>query len=83
MDVLALIVSVISVVLAALGTWLANKRASEAMAESRKAAASALWSGIQDAVQRFIGFDPSMEPVGERLAKFRIAGIALVDELPD
>lgn len=34
-------------------------------------------------MQRFIGFDPTMEPVGDRLANFRIATIALVDELDD
>ena len=82
MDVLALIVSVTSVALAGLGTWLANKRATEALEEARRAAASALWSDLQDAVQRFIGFDPTMEPIGERLADLRIAGIALVDEMP-
>jgi len=62
---------------------LANRRANEALAESRKAAASALWSGVQEAVQRMIGFDPTSEPVGERLANLRIAMIALIDELPD
>ncbi len=39
------------------------------------------WSQIQRAVQRFIGFDPSQEPVGDRLTDLRIAMIALVDEL--
>ena len=82
MDVLALIVSVTSVALAGLGTWLAHKRATEALEEARKAVASALWSDLQDAVQRFIGFDPTMEPIGERLANLRIAGIALIDEMP-
>lgn len=33
--------------------------------------------------QRFIGFDPTVEPIGDRLANFRIATIALVDELDD
>lgn len=81
MDVIALVVSGISLVVALVGTVLANKRASEAIAESRKAATVALWSGAQEAVQRLIGFDPASEPVGERLANFRIAMIALVDEL--
>ncbi|MCT1957094.1 hypothetical protein [Kocuria rhizophila] len=32
-------------------------------------------------MQRLIGFDPTAEPVGERLANLRIASIALVDQL--
>lgn len=83
MDVIALVVSVLSLAVAGVGTLLANRRANEAIAEARKAAASALWSGIQEAVQRMIGFDPTMGPVGERLQNLRIASIALVDELPD
>lgn len=83
MDVIAIVVSVLSLAVAGVGTVLANRRANEALAESRKAAASALWSGAQEAVQRMIGFDPTLEPVGERLANLRIAMIALVDELPD
>ncbi|MGB7447583.1 MAG: hypothetical protein WA892_00485 [Ornithinimicrobium sp.] len=83
MEAVALVVSVLSLAVAGVGSWLANRRASEAIAESRKAAESALWSGIQEAVQRLIGFDPSMEPIGERLQNLRIAGIALVDEMPE
>ncbi|MFZ1410295.1 MAG: hypothetical protein WAS07_02420, partial [Micropruina sp.] len=64
-------------------TVLANKRAKEAIAESRRAAASAIWSGLQEAVQKMIGFDPASEPIGERLANLRIAMIALVDEMQD
>jgi hypothetical protein len=82
-DAVALALSVLSLAVAGVGTVLANRRANEAIAESRKAAASALWSGIQEAVQGLIGFDPTTEPVGERLQNFRIASIALVDELPD
>ena len=81
MEVLALVISGISLVVATVGTVLANKRASEAIAESRKGATVALWSGAQEAVQRLIGFDPASEAIGERLANFRIAMIALVDEL--
>lgn len=77
----AVILSGLSLVVALVGTALANKRSNEALAESRKAVASALWSGVQQAVQRLIGFDPTMEPIGDRLANFRIATIALVDEL--
>ena len=81
MELAAVILSGVSLVVAIAGTALSNKRSSEALEESRKAAASALWSGVQRAVQRFIGFDPSMEPIGDRLTDLRIATIALVDEL--
>jgi hypothetical protein len=83
MDVIAIVVSVLSLAVAGVGTVLANRRSKEALAESRKAAGSALWSGVQEAVQRMIGFDPTSEPIGERLANLRIATIALVDELSD
>ena len=83
MEVTAVIVSALSLAVAAVGTALATRRANEALAESRKAAASALWSGVQEAVQRLVGFDPTTEPVAERLANLRIAMIALVDGLPD
>lgn len=81
MEALALVLSGISLVVAVVGTVLSNKRASEALVESRKAATVALWSGAQEAVQRLIGFDPASEPIGERLPNLRIAMIALVDEL--
>ena len=81
MEITAIFLSGLSLVVAIAGTALSNKRSSEALNESRKAAASALWSGVQSAVQRFVGFDPSKEPIGERLSDFRIATIALVDEL--
>ncbi|MGW6132358.1 hypothetical protein ACWFNE_20220 [Cellulomonas sp. NPDC055163] len=83
MEFAAVILSGLSLVIAVVGTALANKRSKEALDESRKAAASALWSDVQQAVQRFIGFDPTIEPIGDRLADFRIATIALVDELDD
>ena len=83
MDVIALVVSGLTLAVAVVGTVLSNRRSSEALAESRKAATAALWSGIQEAVQRLIGFDPASEPVGDRLANLRIAMIALVDELDD
>lgn len=83
MDVVAIVISLISLAVAGIGTALANKHAKEALAESRKAAASALWSGAQEAIQRMIGFDPASEPIGERLANLRISTIALVDEMPD
>lgn len=77
----SLVVSVVSVGVAALGTWLAHRRATEAMEESKKAAASALWSDLQAVVQRFLGFDPSMEPHADRFLHFRTTAVALVDEL--
>lgn len=81
MDLAALILSGLSLVIAVVGTALANKRSKEALDESRKAAAGALWAGVQQAVQRFIGFDPSAEPVGDRLITLRVSTIALIDEL--
>jgi CHASE1-domain containing sensor protein len=63
MEALALVLSGISLVVAVVGTVLSNKRASEALAQSRKAATVALWSGVQEAVQRLIGFDPASEPI--------------------
>lgn len=81
MEVAALIVSVLSMLVAFGGTYLSNKRAQEALDESRRAAADARWSALQEAVQRLIGFDPTAEPVGDRLANLRIAMIALVDQL--
>ncbi len=83
MDIAAVVISLISLTVATLGTALANKRAKEAIAESRKAAASALWASVQEAIQRMIGFDPASEHIGERLANLRIAMIALVDEMHD
>ncbi|TKV27425.1 hypothetical protein FDK12_12035 [Arthrobacter sp. NamB2] len=81
MEIIALIVSVLSLGVAFGGTYLSNKRAKEALGESRRAAADARWSALQEAVQRLIGFDPTAEPIGDRLANLRIAMIALIDEL--
>lgn len=81
MDILALVISVLSLTVAGVGTYQANKRAKEAVTESHKAAADARWFAIQEAVQRLIGFDPTAEPVEERLVNLRITGIALVDHL--
>jgi hypothetical protein len=81
MDVLALIFSALSLTVAFGGTYLANKRAKEALDLSRRATADARWSALQEAVQRLIGFDPASEPIGERLANLRISMIGLVDEL--
>lgn len=83
MDFVALVLSGLALVVAVVGTVLSNRRSSEALEESRKAAAAALWSAVQEAVQRLIGFDPTSEPVDDRLANLRISMIALVDELDD
>ncbi|WHF22551.1 hypothetical protein QJS66_21335 [Kocuria rhizophila] len=56
--------SALSLLIAGVGTYQANKRANEALAESRKAAEDARWFAVQEAVQRLIGFDPTAEPVG-------------------
>lgn len=81
MDVIALVISALSLIVAGIGSYQANKRANEALAESRKAAVDARWFALQEAVQRLIGFDPTAEPVGERLANLRITSIALTDQL--
>lgn len=81
MEIFALVISALSLLVAGIGTYQANKRANEAVAESRKSAEDARWFAIQEAVQRLIGFDPTAEPVGERLANLRITAIALVDQL--
>lgn len=81
MEVMALVLSGLSLLVAGVGTVLSNRRSSEALEESRKAAATALWSAVQEAIQRLIGFDPTAEPIGDRLANLRISMIALVDEL--
>lgn len=81
MEVAALVISGLSLLVAGLGTYQANKRASEALVASSKSALDARWSAVQEAVQRLIGFDPTAEPVGERLQNLRITMIALVDQL--
>lgn len=83
MDIAALVISGFAAVIAGIGTILANRRSSEALRESRKAVSTALWSALQEAVQRLVGFDPSVEPVGERLTNLRIAMIDLADEYTD
>lgn len=82
-DIAAFVISVIAVIIAGLGTLLANKRSKEALQESRKAVTTALWSALQEAIQRLVAFDPTTEPVGERLANLRIAMIDLADEYTD
>jgi hypothetical protein len=44
---------------------------------------TAHWQEMQKAVQRFVGFDPMQEAVGERLSDLRSAMIGLVDNLQD
>lgn len=83
MDIAALIISGLAAIIAGLGTIMANRRASEALRESRKAVTTALWSAAQEAVQRLLGFDPTTEPIGERLANLRITMIDLADEYTD
>lgn len=80
-EIAALVISALSLLVAGFGTCLANKRASEALAASRKSVVDARWSAVQEAVQRLIGFDPTAEPVRERLQNLRISMIELVDQL--
>lgn len=81
MEIFALVLSVLSLAVAGVGTYQANRRAKEALAASRRSAVDARWFAIQEAVQRLIGFDPMAEPIKDRLANLRIAMIALVDDL--
>lgn len=77
----SLVVAVGSLCVAGVGTYLSHRRATQALEESKKAAAGAFWADAQAAVQRFIGFDPVREPIEDRLVQLRTAQIALVDEL--
>jgi hypothetical protein len=79
-DTAAFIISGLAAVIAAIGTILANRRANEALRESRKAVTTALWAALQDSVQRFVGFDPANEAIGDRLVNLRINMIELADE---
>lgn len=83
MDILALVIAALSLFVAGIGTYQANKRANEALVEARKSVKDARWFALQEAVQRLIGFDPTAEPVRDRLANLRITSIALVDQLED
>lgn len=80
MDVLALVIAALPLLVSGVGTYQANKRANEALAESSEAAENPHWFAVQEAVQRLIGFDPTAEPVGERLANLCITSIALVGQ---
>ncbi|MFS4506598.1 hypothetical protein ACMA46_10220 [Clavibacter sp. Sh2141] len=80
MDTAALVISVIAVIIAGVGAFLTNRRSKEALRDARKAVTTALWSGVQEAVQRLLGFDPTTGPLNERLANLRIAMIDLADE---
>lgn len=80
-EIVALLISGLSLLLAGVGTYQANKRADEALDAARKSGEDARWFAVQEAVQRLIGFDPTAEPVGERLQNLRITMIALVDQL--
>ncbi|MBP3977011.1 hypothetical protein KAF39_05075 [Microbacterium sp. BLY] len=83
MDVIALIVAGLSLCVSFVGTILSNRRSKDALALAQRAAIDARWSALQEAVQRLIGFDPTADPIEERLINLRIAMVALVDELPD
>ena len=81
MDIIAPVISALSLMVVGIGTYQANKRAKEALVESHRATADARWFALQETGQRFTGFYLTAEPVGERLASLRIALIALVDQL--
>lgn len=81
MEILALVIASLSLLVAVVGTYLANARAKEALDLSRSTAVDTQWSAAQAAVHHLIGFDPSAEPIKDRLTNLRIATIALVDAL--
>lgn len=81
MDLAAIIISGLALIVALGGTFLSNKRSKEALAETRRAVLDARWSALQEAIQRLIGFDPTAEPIGDRLTNLRIAMLELVDHL--
>lgn len=88
MDIAALIISALSLVVALVGTLLANRRsieshrlALEAKSDAREAVQSAAWSKSVEAVQHLIGLDPMTDDVSGPLRDLRIANTALVDEL--
>ncbi|CAI9400377.1 hypothetical protein [Aestuariimicrobium sp. T2.26MG-19.2B] len=83
MDIAAIVISVLSLLVAGIGTYLSDKRSREAKAEAQKATASGHWSALQEAVQRLLGFDPLREPLGDRMTNLRIAMIELADDLAD
>jgi hypothetical protein len=89
-EVVALVLSVLSLVVAGIGTVLSNARAKasegiarEALADSRRAVEQGLWSDVIEAVQRIIGMDPTTEPIGTRFQDLRVASTSLVDGLPE
>lgn len=89
MDVLAIVMSGLALLVSAIGTYLADRRAraSERLAQravddGREAAANALWSDAIEAVHRVL-IDPTTEPIGDRLRTLRIRLTSLVDGLPD
>lgn len=63
MEILALAIASLSLLVAIVGTYLANARAKEALDLSRSTAVDTQWSAAQAAVQHLIGFDPSAEPI--------------------
>ncbi len=82
-DVAALVIAAISLLVAGFGTYLSNTRSKEAIRISERTATNAQWASAQEAVQRLMAFDPTTEPVGDRLTNLRISLTALVDELPE
>ncbi len=63
MGVVALIISIVPLLGAGVGTYPANRRSSEAIADAREATTVALWSDAQVAVQLFVGFDSTRSPL--------------------
>lgn len=60
MEILALAIASLSLLVAIVGTYLANARAKEALDLSRSTAVDTQWSAAQAAIQHLIGFDPKL-----------------------
>lgn len=78
------------VLIAAVGTWLANRRAKasegiarQALDGAKRANEHVVWSNAIEAAQRIVGLDPITEVARDPLVNLRVASSALVDELDE
>lgn len=89
MAVAAFVLSIISVLVAVVGTVLSNRRANEsqrvaeeALDDTRQARLDAVWSAAIEAVGRIYGLDPTRNDMQKPLQDLRVAETALADVLP-
>lgn len=90
MGMWALGISILSLVVAVVGTVLSNRRAKEsrdlardALDDSRQTRADGLWSSAVEAVNRVYGIDPLRQEIQMPLQNMRVSFTALVDGLPE